>query len=53
MQKRKIDWRLKPGFLTTRFGSPITKSEYENLSVDEISALIKEKIQKLIEGEIV
>ena len=51
--KKKIDWRLKPGFLTTRFGLPVKKNEYENLSVDEISALIKKKIQKLIEGEIV
>ena len=46
--KRKDDWRLRPGILTTRFGTPITKIEYSDLSVNEIKDLVRERIQQLI-----
>ena len=46
--KKKDDWRLKPGILITRFGTPITKMEYGDLTVDEIKDLVRERIQKLI-----
>ena len=49
--KRKNDWRLSPGFITTRFGTPISQNEYKDLSVDELSDLIKSKIQALLKGE--
>ncbi len=49
--KRKNDWRLRPGFITTRFGAPISQNEYKDLSVDELSDLIKRKIQALLKGE--
>jgi 1-acyl-sn-glycerol-3-phosphate acyltransferase len=49
--KRKNDWRLSPGFITTRFGTPISQNEYKDLSVDELSNLIKSKIQALLKGE--
>ena len=40
-----------PGFISTRFGKPIKKSEYEDLSVEQIRDLTKTKIQKLISGD--
>jgi 1-acyl-sn-glycerol-3-phosphate acyltransferase len=46
--KKKDDWRLSPGILTTSFGTPITKMEYGDLTVDEIKDLVRERIQKLI-----
>ena len=49
--KRKDDWRIKPGIITTRFGKPIKKDEYQDLSIEEIRDLIKTKIQKLIVGD--
>ena len=49
--KKKSDWRLMPGFISTRFGKPIKKSEYEDLSVEQIRDLTKTKIQKLISGD--
>ena len=49
--KRKNDWKLMPGIITTRFGKPIAKEEYENLSIEEIRDLTKTRIQKLIKGE--
>ena len=47
--KKKEDWRLKPGILTTRFGIPITQQEYADLDVIELRDLVRERIQKLIE----
>ncbi|MBC8346799.1 MAG: 1-acyl-sn-glycerol-3-phosphate acyltransferase [Candidatus Marinimicrobia bacterium] len=46
--KNKNDWRIKPGILTIVFGDPIIKEDYENLSLDELQELVKEKILKLI-----
>ena len=39
-----------PGILTTRFGVPITKEEYGHLQVQEISDLVREKIEDLIKA---
>ncbi len=47
--KPKNDWRLKPGILTTRFGKPIKKEEYIHLTVEEISDLVKKRIELLIQ----
>ena len=33
--KRKDDWRIKPGIITTRFGEPIKKDEIRNFLFDE------------------
>ena len=46
--KKKEDWRLTPGILTTRFGLPITQQEYAHLDVIELRDLVREKIQILI-----
>ena len=48
-QKKKQDWRLNPGILTTRFGIPITQQEYVHLDVIQLRALVRERIQNLIE----
>ena len=48
--KRKDDWRLKPGVLTTRFGKPIKVEEYGDLEVEEISELVRSRIETLIEA---
>jgi len=45
--KRKEDWRLSPGKLTTRFGTPIKKEEFENLTVEETRDLVRDRIQQL------
>jgi len=47
--KKKENWRLELGILTTRFGNPIKQNEYGQLEVEEISALVRKKIKKLIE----
>ena len=46
--KQKNDWRLKPGKLITRFGKPILKKEFENLTVEETRDLVRDRIQQLI-----
>jgi 1-acyl-sn-glycerol-3-phosphate acyltransferase len=46
--KKKKDWRLTPGKLITRFGVPIQKDEFENLSVEETRDLVRTRIQQLI-----
>tara|TARA_S200000501_G_scaffold74245_1_gene66092 strand:- start:611 stop:1339 length:729 start_codon:yes stop_codon:yes gene_type:complete len=47
--KIKNDWRLKPGILRIRFGAPIQSDEYLHLSVEEISDLVKKRIQRLLD----
>ena len=49
--KRKDDWKLMPGIITTRFGNPIRKEEYQDLSIEEIRDLTKIRIEKLIKGK--
>jgi len=46
--KNKNDWRVKPGVLSTRFGDPITKKNYDELSVEELRDLVRLKISELI-----
>lgn len=46
--KKKNDWRLTPGKLITRFGKPILKKEFENLTVEETRDLVRNRIQQLI-----
>ena len=46
--KKKKDWRLTPGILITRFGEPITKTEFEHLSIEETRDLVWKRIQQLI-----
>ena len=46
--KNKKDWRIKPGILTTVFGKPITQDEYENMSIDTLSKMVKSKIEEMI-----
>jgi len=46
--KKKTDWRLKPGLIKTRFGSPIHFAKYSNLNVEELRDLVKNKIQDLL-----
>jgi len=47
--KSKNDWRIRPGVLTTVFGEPIQKKEYEHLILSELQELIREKISTLID----
>jgi len=47
--KKKKDWRLTPGKLIARFGSPILKEEFKNLSVEETRDLVRDRIQQLIQ----
>ena len=47
--KSKNDWRIRPGVLTTVFGEPIKKKEYEHLSLSELQELIRGKISTLID----
>jgi hypothetical protein len=41
---------LTPGKLITRFGVPIEKKDFENLSVEEIRDLVRDRIQLLIQA---
>ena len=43
--KKKEDWRLKPGILTTRFGIPITQQEYADLDVIELRDLVRKEFK--------
>lgn len=45
--KQKYDWRLTPGKLITRFGTPIKQEEFEHLTVEEIRDLVRDRIQHL------
>ena len=46
--KNKNDWRVRPGVLLTRFGDPITKKDYDDLSVDDLRNLVRSKISELL-----
>ena len=46
--KRKEDWRLNPGVLTTRFGKPIELIDYNYLEVSELRDLVRQRIKELI-----
>jgi len=46
--KKKSDWRLSPGVLTTKFGKPILVSDYDHLEIVELRDLVRSKIEKLI-----
>ena len=48
--KKKNDWVLTPGKLITRFGVPIEKKDFENLSVEETRDLVRDRIQLLIQA---
>jgi 1-acyl-sn-glycerol-3-phosphate acyltransferase len=48
--KKKRDWVLTPGKLITRFGIPIEKKDFENLSVEETRDLVRDRIQLLIQA---
>lgn len=45
--QNKNSWHLNPGRGIICFGPPISSSEYQDLSVDELSTLVAEKIVKL------
>ena len=45
--KNKNDWRVRPGVLSTIFGDPITKKEYEDLSIEDLRDLVRSKILEL------
>ena len=49
--KNKKDWRIKPGILTTVFGKPITQDEYENMSIDTLSKMVKSNIEEMIKDK--
>ena len=46
--KRKTDWKLKPGLIKARFGSPIYFTNYSDLNVEELRDVVKNKIQDLL-----
>ena len=43
----KGDWRMYPGIIDIRMGEPIPAKDYENLSVDALRDMVKEKITRL------
>ena len=49
--KKKNDWRLMPGIITTKFGDPIKQDEYKSLSVEGIRDLTRARIEGLMEGD--
>jgi len=46
--KKKPDWRIKPGIIKIRFGSPITKDEYKNDTIDILSEKVRVAIVNLM-----
>jgi 1-acyl-sn-glycerol-3-phosphate acyltransferase len=46
--KPKTDWRLQPGVITVRFGDPVLATDYEHLTLQELSDHVKKLITHLI-----
>jgi len=46
--KNKNDWRLNPGKLCINFGNPIHPNKFKDMEVEELSDLVKLKIEDLI-----
>ena len=46
--KNKLDWRLKPGIITIRFGDPLPAAEYAQSGVEELRNMVRERIIDLI-----
>jgi len=46
--KNKKDWRIKPGKLTTIFGKPITSDEYKDMTIDQLSETVKQRIAEML-----
>lgn len=49
--KNKDDWRIYPGCITVKFGQPIYRTYYKNMSVEELRANIRNKIAVLCEDD--
>ena len=49
--KKKNDWRLKPGIITTCFGEVITYNEYNHMSVEELRDYVRMKVKDLIKEQ--
>ncbi len=49
--KKKNDWRIYPGYITVKFGQPIYRTYYKNMSVEELRDKIRERIAILCEND--
>lgn len=49
--KNKDDWRIYPGCITVKFGQPVYRTYYKNMSVEELRDDIRNKIAVLCEND--
>ncbi len=49
--KKRNDWRIYPGRITVRIGTPVKKDYYQKMSVDELRDDIRDKISMLCEDD--
>lgn len=46
--KKKTDWKLNPGILTLRFGELIPKDQYNDMDLDSLREMVRNRIEELI-----
>jgi len=51
--KQKNDWRIYPGVVTVKFGEPVKKDFFMNMSVEELRDDIRERISALCQDDLV
>lgn len=48
---RRNDWRIYPGVVTIRYGTPIKHDEYENMTLEKLQDFIYKKISTLCDND--
>lgn len=50
---RRYDWHLNPGIITVKYGAPVNRNYYKNMTVEELRDDIYKKIAVLCEDDII
>lgn len=51
--KKRNDWRIYPGKITVRYGSPVNKNYYQKMSVEKLRDDIRNRIAVLCEDHLI
>lgn len=51
--KKRNDWRIYPGEITVRYGSPVNKNYYQKMSVEKLRDDIRNRISVLCEDDFI
>ncbi|MBN2356275.1 1-acyl-sn-glycerol-3-phosphate acyltransferase [candidate division KSB1 bacterium] len=47
--KSRVSWHLRPGPIKIKFGAPISNDQVKKMSLEELQALVRQRIESLVE----